>query len=221
MCVFLPGTPHSVPSRSLPILSRARWVHLDRLREDPASGCSASGGCCAMPSGPQRTPRYSPAAPARPLRGTATGHGTSAHDAGSTATPSRSCATTRGAAAEGAGTGTATRARTRVAEAGARARRGLPAPDRSRAGPPSRHRQPRYSAAPHPRAAPAPARAAPQDPRAGQVPEEPGNAARARSRRARDRRPQPRAGPKLEGGRAAPWVFLATSRHLATVTLAR
>ena len=63
-----------------------------------SSACSAADGGWAMPSIPRWTPSSTPAAPARPLcRWTATANGTSAHDAGSTATSapsSRSCATT-------------------------------------------------------------------------------------------------------------------------------
>ena len=95
----------------------------------------------------------------------------------------------------------------------------LPAPDRSRAGTPSRHRQPPHSAAPHPaRRLRRPGRRL--DPRPSQVPEEPGDAALARSRRGRDRRPQPRTGPGLEVVGPPPCVFLAASRHVTTVTLA-
>lgn len=115
------------------------------------------------------------------------------------------------------GTGMAIPARTRVAEAGARARRGCPRP--TAAGRARRVDIASHRTAPLPTAYGAcagPGGASTRGP--AKVPEEPGDAALARSRRGRDRRPQPRAGPGLECSRAAPCIFPAASKHVTTVT---
>ena len=116
------------------------------------SACSAAGGGWAMPSIPRWTPSSSPAGPARPLRRwTAATNGTSAHDAGSPPTrapSSRSCATTtrRSGGRRWHENGN-TSANASGGNGSASAPR-LPAGDRNRAGPSSRHRQPHTCLAP-------------------------------------------------------------------------